>query len=44
MNDRGRRIALNPGALNPIQSMEQRELEQRPAEGPEDRYFTRSPP
>lgn len=43
MNNRGRRIALNPGALNPIQSMEQRELEQRPAEGPEDRYFTRSP-
>ena len=42
MNDRGRPVSLNPGALRPVQSIEHRETKQMPAEEREQ-YFTPSP-
>ena len=42
MNDRGRPVSLNPGALRPVRSIEHRETKQMPAEEREQ-YFTPSP-
>lgn len=43
MNDRGRRVALNPGVLSPLQSVGNSGYKQEPADGAEEWYFTRPP-
>lgn len=43
MNDRGRRVALNPSVLSPLQSMGDADPKQEPANGTDERYFTRLP-